>query len=135
MAVVLDASVLVPLFAPQDPFHNRAIELFTRLQKEEEDIMIPSLALAEVVAAISRRTQKFEIAHAAMKALKESEIIRIEDVTTELATRAARLIKHAPLRGADSIYVALADVEDAVLYTFDKEQRERGKAVVETREP
>jgi len=135
MAVVLDASVLVALFSPNDPFHARALALFTGLQERDEEVIIPTLALAEVTGALFRRTQNFEFAHTALRTLKESPCLRIEDVTVELATRAARLVKYAPLRGADAIYVALAELEDATLYTFDAEQRERGKAIAETREP
>lgn len=135
MPMILDASVLVALFSPYDPFHERASTLFSRLQEGEMEVVIPSLALAEVACALFRRTQNFEFTHTSLLTMKESPIIRIEEVTVELATRAARLVKYAPLRGADAIYVALAELEDGILYTFDAEQRERGKAIVETREP
>lgn len=135
MTVVLDASVLVALFSPHDPFHARAVALFTSLQERHADILIPTLALTEVTAALFRRTQNYDFAHTALRTLKESSVLRLEEVTVDLATRAARLVKYAPLRGADAIYVALAELEDAVLYTFDNEQRERGKVLVDTREP
>ena len=135
MPIVLDASVLVALFSPSDSFHDRSVKLFEALQDQDEDILIPSLALAEVTAALFRRTGNYEFAHAALRTLKDASVIRIEDVTVELAARASRLVRYAPLRGADAIYLALAEVEDAILYTFDSEQRERGKNIVETREP
>ncbi len=135
ISIVLDASVLVALFSPSDSFHGRSVKLFEELEAKDVDILIPSLALAEVTAALFRRTGNYEFAHAALRTLKESEVIRTEDVTVELASRAARLVRYAPLRGADAIYLALAELEDAVLYTFDSEQRERGKNIVETREP
>ena len=39
------------------------------------------------------------------------------------------------LRGASSIYVAMADTQDATLVTWDREMLDRGAAVVKTRTP
>jgi predicted nucleic acid-binding protein len=39
------------------------------------------------------------------------------------------------IRGCDAIYVALADQMKDELVTLDKQQFERGSAVVKTREP
>ena len=39
------------------------------------------------------------------------------------------------LRGADSVYIAVAEAFDAALITWDTEMLERGSDVVETRTP
>jgi predicted nucleic acid-binding protein len=52
-----------------------------------------------------------------------------------LARQAVQAAKKHRLRGADSVYVAVADTFDATLITWDAEMLERGSEVVRTVTP
>ena len=52
-----------------------------------------------------------------------------------LAHEAAEIAADRALRGADAIYVAVARQYGCILVTLDREQRERGAAVVTTQTP
>jgi predicted nucleic acid-binding protein len=52
-----------------------------------------------------------------------------------LAHAAAEIAADRSLRGADSLYVAVARQHDCILVSLDREQRERGAAIVPTRTP
>ena len=55
-------------------------------------------------------------------------MVRIVPVDFELAHIGARMAAEARLRGADAIYVALANRLAIPLVTWDLEQRQRGAA-------
>jgi predicted nucleic acid-binding protein len=52
-----------------------------------------------------------------------------------LAHRAVQIATHHRLRGADAVYVAVAEAFDAALITLDAEMLERGADVVTTMTP
>ena len=52
-----------------------------------------------------------------------------------LAEQAAAIAAEHRIRGCDALYVALADMLSEPLVTLDRQQLERGAAVVTTRRP
>jgi predicted nucleic acid-binding protein len=52
-----------------------------------------------------------------------------------MAEQAASVAAEHRIRGCDAVYIALADQLDDVLVTLDRQQLERGAAVVAVREP
>jgi len=53
-AFVVDASVLIAAALPNEPFHADAKALMRRLMNVETYVYLPSIAFAEVAAAIAR---------------------------------------------------------------------------------
>jgi len=53
----------------------------------------------------------------------------------ELARATARLAASHRLRGADAVYLAVADLTKATLVSWDREMLERGAGAVETLDP
>ena len=70
-----------------------------------------------------------------MGQLKRSRVIELLPVTVALADRAATIAADHRIRGCDAVYIALADELDKHLVTLDRQQLERGIAVVNAYEP
>jgi predicted nucleic acid-binding protein len=67
--------------------------------------------------------------------LARSEVIELIPVTLAVAERAALIAAEHRIRGCDAVYVALAEQLSDALVTLDRQQLERGAAVVPVRAP
>jgi predicted nucleic acid-binding protein len=127
---VLDASVWVARLVTQDEFHQAVKEWMAFQRQEDGQFVSPSLLRAEVAGAISRRTN----ASFGRRALHQLNILpglRIVDMNNALIHAAADLAANLGLRGADSVYVAVAMQLEIPLLTFDVEQKERASTAIE----
>jgi predicted nucleic acid-binding protein len=127
---VLDASVWVARLVPQDEFHSKIKNWMTEQRTLESQFISPALLLPEVAGAVSRRTGKMELAHKAILELQNLPGLRILEMDDVLIQEAARLAADLGLRGADSVYVAVAKRLAVPLVTLDAEQRSRSKHII-----
>jgi predicted nucleic acid-binding protein len=74
-------------------------------------------------------------AHQVIRQLSRSTSIRLYPVTMGLAEQAAVIAADHRLRGCDAIYVALAKQLGEMLITLDKQQLQRGTAVIPISQP
>ncbi len=132
---VIDASVYVTLLDANDPEQANCLAWFTAAATTDETIVAPSLILSEVAAVISRGRGDAELAKAVVRTLEESAVISLVAVTPQLAKSAAVIAADQRVRGADAIYLALAQQLGDVLVTLDRQQLQRGAAVVKTQHP
>lgn len=132
---VMDASVYVTMLDANDPEHTNCLAWFTAAATSDEPIVAPSLILSEVAAAISRGHSDAELAKAVVGALETSAIVSLVAVTSQLAKRAAIIAADQRVRGVDAVYLALAQQLNDVLVTLDRQQLQRGAAVVATQRP
>ncbi len=132
---VIDASVYVALFDRDDPEHRACQSWFSAAAKAGDLVLAPCLILSEVAAAVSRGRNDAVLAARIVSLLENSAIVRLVPVSCELASRAARIAADQRIRGADAIYVALAQQVDDKLVTLDRQQLQRGAAVVVTQRP
>jgi len=126
---VLDASVWVARLVSQDAFHQAAKAWMAGQRKEGGQFVSPSLLLAEVAGAISRRTDP-AFGRRALGQLNQLPGLRIVEMNHELLQAAAELAADLGLRGADSVYAAVAKRLELPLLTFDLEQKERAASAV-----
>ena len=126
---VLDASVWVARLVPQDAFHQTVKSWMVNERAVGTQFISPALLLAELAGAVSRRAT-VALGRKALSDLEALPGLRIVEMDNVLLREAASLAADLGLRGADSVYVAVAKRLDVPLVTFDVEQRERGKMVV-----
>lgn len=69
MAVV-DASIWVAYFHPQDKFHKEAVKIVKKLIESGEQIRLPTLAFVEVAGAVSRATKSAALADKALATMR-----------------------------------------------------------------
>ena len=71
----------------------------------------------------------------ALRLTAELGFLELVPLTADRAARAASLATSTAVRGADAVYLELAEERNDVLVTLDRQQLERGARVVTVREP
>ena len=132
---VIDASVYITLLDESDPEHANCLAWFVQAAAVDEPILAPVLLLSEVAAAISRGRNDPVLAIEAVRLLEDSAVVQLVAVSRELASDAGRIAAEQRVRGADSIYLALARQLDDTLITLDRQQLQRGAGAAKTRRP
>jgi predicted nucleic acid-binding protein len=125
--VVLDASVWVSRLVSQDEFHEMVKAWMEEQREAGVQFISPALLLAEVGGAITRRTGDPALGKRAITQLENLPGLRLVEMDDEIMHEAASLAAKLGLRGADSVYVAVARQLNLPLVTFDVDQRERAK--------
>ena len=124
MFIVLDASVWVARLVSEDVFYEPVKKWMSERIEAEDQFLAPSLLLAEVGGAISRRTSS-SLGLEAVGQLQNLSSLQLIEMEHSLIQEAARLAADLGLRGADSVYVAVAARLAVPLATLDTEQREK----------
>ncbi len=134
MAVV-DASVYVALINAHEEAHADAWAWLRECHARGEEIAAPIILVPEVAAAISRGLDEPTLAWRAVQQILSRNVVELVPVTSPMAERAADIAIDYRVRGADALYVALAEHRGDVLVTFDRQQLERPTAIVTTLHP
>ena len=131
----VDASVFVNGFNPYEAGHEESRRLLALLQEQATPIVVPTLLLPEVAAAISRGRQDADLAREFAAALSRLPHLVLIPLDTTLAQQAADVAAQYQLRGSDAVYAAVALRFGSTLITLDPEQRERVTSAILTLYP
>jgi predicted nucleic acid-binding protein len=126
----IDASVFVNAFNPHEEGHAESLAALTAIQHRGDPVIVPTLLLPEIAAAVARASDDNDGALAYANAAAGLPNLTLVSLTPAMARQAAELAAAHRLRGADAIYVAVARRYGATLLSRDDEQRARGCAVV-----
>jgi predicted nucleic acid-binding protein len=132
---VMDASVFVAMLNPHEPGNTASKAWFQQELLQGKKISAPAILMAEAAAALSRGVGDKAQAHQMIRQLKLSTSIQLYPLSLALAEQAAVIAADYRIRGCDSVYVALAQQLGETLVTWDKEQLQRGMAVILTTQP
>lgn len=129
MFIVIDASVWVARLVTGDVFHEPVKQWMNERLEAGDVFLSPSLLLAEVGGAISRRATP-ALGQQAVEAIQSLPGLQLVEMEPALVHEAAKLAAELRLRGADSMYVAVASRLALPLLTLDVDQKEKaGKRV------
>jgi predicted nucleic acid-binding protein len=131
----VDASVWINGFDQREKGHEHSRAVLELLHKENIPIFIPNLVLAEVAGTISRTRQDAAKAQAFTGALSRLPNMFLIALDAALAEQAASLAAQHGLRGADSVYAAVAKKYDCILISLDNEHLTRLTGVVAVQRP
>lgn len=126
--IVADASFWVSAFYEQDSHHKEADELLRRIVKQDLPVAAPVLALVELAGALFRRTKDPSGVEATLRYLQHQIWLTWVPLTIPFSEAASKIAISCSLRGADAVYVALAQQKEAPLITRDKEILARGQS-------
>ena len=101
--------------------------------REDDQFLAPSLLLAEIGGAISRRTTP-SLGLKAIEQVQNLPGLQLVEMDHSLLREAAKLAAELGLRGADSTYVAVAARLELPLVTLDVDQVERARKRVKVME-
>lgn len=132
---IIDASVYIALVNAHEREHASSWAWLEQARAREESVVAPVILLAEVAAALSRGVGDPALAHRVVQQLARSEVIELIPITMAMAEQAAEIAAEQRIRGCDAVYVALAHQLNDTLVTLDRQQLERGAALVAVRAP
>jgi len=135
MNCTIDASVFVSAVRLEETHYAVSRRFLERTQAEAVAVLCPTLVLPECAAAIVRPTGDVALAEELVTLIASFPALRLMSLDSPLAQRAAQIAIAHRLRGADSIYVAVAEVFSATLITWDAEMAQRSLAIVPTCTP
>jgi len=121
----VDASVFLNAFNPYEVGHEESHRLLAQLQEQAAPIIVPTLLLPEVAAAVSRGQEDKELAREFAATLSRLPHLLLIPLDTALAGQAADLAAQYLMRGSEAVYAAVALRFGSTLITLDREQRER----------
>jgi PIN domain nuclease of toxin-antitoxin system len=117
-AVVLDSSVVIALFDPEDAHHETAAATARQLRAEGATMIAPATVLAEVLVGSARQGTA---AVAQRRAVMAAAFGRPRPIDEDIAVAAAHLRARQPaLRLPDALVIATGIVDDAAVLTADK---------------
>ncbi|MGD8245525.1 MAG: type II toxin-antitoxin system VapC family toxin [Anaerolineae bacterium] len=131
----VDASVFLNAFNPYEAGHQESNRLLAGMQEEAVPIIVPTLLLPEVSAAVARGRDDAELARRFTAQLRRLPHLVLVPVEERLAEQAADIAAQHRLRGSDAVYAAVALRFGSTLVTLDEEQRRRIAEVIPTRLP
>ena len=131
----VDASVFLNAFHPYEQGHQASHELLAQLQQRTLPIIVPTLLLPEVSAAISRGRRDEALARGFALALTRLPHLIMVPLDETLARQAMDVAAGYRLRGSDAVYAAVALRFGTTLVTLDREQQERLDSVITACQP
>jgi predicted nucleic acid-binding protein len=131
----VDASVFLNAFNPYEEGYQDSHRLLARLQAGAVPVIVPTLLLPEVAAAVSRGREDEKLARQFATALSRLPHLVWVSLEETLAQQAADVAARYCLRGGDAVYAAVALRFGSTLVTLDQEQRQQVDAVLTTRYP
>ena len=133
--VTIDASVFVSAFTPTEPAHQASKLFMQTIREQSVPIIVPTLVLPEISAAISRGQGQPELGKAFAQQLRNLPNTTFIDVDENIAQLAIDIAADHRLRGSDAVYAAVALRFGTELVTLDKEQLDRSPEVLSVRSP
>jgi len=133
--LTIDSSVFVSAARPSEIGNAESTAFLTWVRNTRPRLFLPTLVLAEVAAALSRTGSESGLAQQYAMAVGQLPNTVMVALDEGLARQSAALGAQHRLRGADAVYLASAALFAAEMVTLDREQLERGAAIVQTLTP
>jgi predicted nucleic acid-binding protein len=133
--LTIDSSVFVSAARPGEVGHRESTAFLSWVRRMRPRLFLPTLVMVEVAAALSRTGSAFDLARKYALSIGQLPNAALIALDEGLAVQGAGFGARHKLRGADAVYVATAALFSAELVTLDREQLERGSAIVRTLTP
>jgi predicted nucleic acid-binding protein len=131
----IDASVFINAFNPAEVGHAESRRLLVQLRRQATPLIVPTLVLPEVSAAIRRGRGDEQLARRFSSALSRLPQLMQVSLDTQLALQSSDVAAQHSLRGSDAVYAAVALRYGSILITLDQEQQRRVSGTITTRTP
>lgn len=119
----------------EDANHTSSRRWLERHLTAGGQVVAPILLLAEVGGAPARRSDDPAVGQRGVRDIVQLPGVRLVNLRQQLGARAAQLATDLRLRGADAVYVAVAESLNLPLITWDREQLARAVGRIAVRTP
>lgn len=133
--LTLDSSVFIAALRKEERAHNDCLKLLENIKNGNYAAVEPYTVLVEIAAAVKRRTGSSELASNIKKYLESLDSIYFLELTKDRADRCAEICEKLSVKGMDSIVIQIAQENNAILVTLDKEMEEQAKKIIKTAHP
>ena len=133
--MTIDANVFVSALIPSDSNFNASVDFVNRVRSLRSDVYCPTLVLPECAGAVIRPTGDLPLARRVVASLQTLPGLQLVSLTEARAVEAMEIALRLRLRGADAVYVALAQEFGTLLITWDREMLTRGAQAVSVMTP
>lgn len=128
MNLTIDASVFVSAARPSEALYPLSYRFLQKAKGAE--IFCPTLILSECVAAIARPTGDSILSRRLVSLIRHFPGMTLVALDKGIAAHAAEIAIENRLRGADAVYVAVAEDFDSALISWDEEMLKRSAETV-----
>jgi predicted nucleic acid-binding protein len=127
--LTIDANVWVAAADPSDDFSEVSRAFLRGVAQQRLRIYLPAFARVEIACALARRRRSAVAGQVLANVLVAAAWVVQVPLDTQLLARALLSGTHALLRGADALYVATAELNQARLVSWDDELVQRAAAL------
>jgi predicted nucleic acid-binding protein len=124
---VLDASFIISAVLATQPLHNESKNFLDKIKRDNLLVFESEIVLPEIASALTRITNQHEEAIQFRREFRNIPNFYFISIDSYLSNIAVGYSAKLKLKGADSIYVALAYERGATLVTLDKQQYNKAK--------
>lgn len=117
-------------FNPHEDGHAESLAILTAIQEGGDPVIVPALLLPEIGSAVARASDDSAGALEYVNATAALPCLTLVSLTSAMARHAAEVAATRRLRGADAIYLVVAQRYGTTVVSRDEEQRSRGSAIV-----
>lgn len=129
MSLTIDASVWIAAADATDRFYQASRDLLRKVVADRIAVIQPEFARLEVACALARRlrdgAQGQMLAQSLMRRMVTSEVA----MTSDFLADAEQLGTRQFLRGADTLYAAVASQSQTQLVSWDNEHLQRAQGI------
>ena len=133
--LTVDANVFTAAARPAEPHFTQSRAMVIELRRSVIELVCPTLTIAELIAAIARATGDGPLAHRVARQFSGLPGLSLIALDEPLSWVAGQLAATHRLRGADAVYLAVAQQNNTTLVTWDREMLQRCRGVVPTLTP
>ena len=133
--LTIDANVFVSAHVRTRANYSASALFLDRVAFKAVQVHCPTLVLPETAAAVIRATNRPKLTELAAAQIEAFPNLLLEELTANRAHRSADVAVACRLRGADAVYVAVAQEYGTTLITWDQELLTRGATAVSVMTP
>jgi predicted nucleic acid-binding protein len=133
--LTVDANVFTAAARPAEPHFTQSRAMVIELRRRAIEIVCPTLTISELIAAIARATGDCPLALRVARQFSRLPGLSLIALDEPLSWVAGQLAATNRLRGADAVYLAVAQQSNTTLVTWDNEMLQRSGKVVPTLTP
>ncbi|MCL4418398.1 MAG: type II toxin-antitoxin system VapC family toxin [Actinobacteria bacterium] len=125
-SLLLDSSVYISYFNERDIFHRDTAEFIHSVASPDTTFIVPITVPLEVGNILYKTVEKFKYEDLILF-FKDHDIVNLD---LELASELLKLFKNFNLKTSDAIILAIAELADAALITWDKKLQKEAEKLV-----